>query len=245
MSRRDIKILVVDDDTSLLDLLIDTLTAIGYESVGVANGFEALDRLKSESFDLVISDIKMPGLDGIGLLKEIRQIHPDLPVLFITGVDIPEVITQASPDGLLSKPFRVSHIEQLISDTLNVQENVVARKVRKVMIVDDDDNFRTTLEDALEANDYIPFAVAAGDEAMAQLEKGSFDAVVSDIRMPGIDGFDLLKRIKKTYPKLPVVLMTAYLSQKDIREALPHSGADGFLEKPFGVEQMVELLNGL
>ena len=245
MNSADIKILVVDDDINLLDLLIDTLSAIGYSSDGVTDGFKALEKLKTGHFDLVISDIKMPEMDGISLLREIRQTHPGLPVLFITGVDVPEVVAQASPDGLLAKPFRVSHIEQLINDTLNVSENVVAGKVRKVMIIDDDDNFRTTLEDALEANDFIPFAVAAGDEAIMHLEKGNFDAVVSDIRMPGIDGFDLLKRIKKTYPKLPVVLMTAYLSEKDVREALPQAGADGFLEKPFGVDQIVDILTKL
>ncbi len=245
MNKADTKILVVDDAENLLDLLIDTLNAIGYEPVGVTNGIEALEKLKSEQFDLVVSDIKMPQLDGLGLLEKVRTLYPELPVLFITGVDAPEVIGKSQPNGLLAKPFRVSHIEQLISDTLKSRQEPASTSVRKVMIVDDDDNFRDTLQDALELNDFSPFGVAAADEALAQLEMGSFDAVVSDIRMPGADGFELLKRIKKTYPKLPVILITAYLSDEDIKKTLPKSGADGFLEKPFDVDSLVKLLRGL
>ncbi|MDF1545559.1 MAG: response regulator [bacterium] len=245
MKRADARILVVDDDKNLLDLLIDTLNAIGYDPVGVTNGLEALEKLRTEPFDLIVSDIKMPELDGLGLLEKVRESYPDLPVLFITGVDAPEVIGKSQPNGLLAKPFRVSHIEQLISDALGNRQKSRPANARKVMIVDDDDNFRNTLQDALELNEFSSFGVAAADEALAQLEMGSFDAVVSDIRMPGDDGFKLLKKIKKTYPKLPVVLMTAYLSEEDIRDTLPTSGADGFLEKPFDIVQIVAMLNNL
>lgn len=119
MIRSGIKILVVDDDQNLLDLLDDTLTTIGYEATGSADGFEALEKLKQQKFDLVISDIKMPGMDGLELLREIRESYPDLPVLFITGAGLPETIEKAAPDGFLDKPFRISHIERLIENCLS------------------------------------------------------------------------------------------------------------------------------
>lgn len=113
------KILVVDDDINMLELLIDTLDAIGYQAVGVDNGQDALRKLKKENFDLVISDIRMPRMDGIELLKKIRQDYDDMPVLFITAVDSSDMIASATPDGILSKPFRISHIEKLIKSTLD------------------------------------------------------------------------------------------------------------------------------
>jgi len=114
-----IKVLVVDDDHNLLDLLDDTLATIGYESMGAADAFEALEKLKQQHFDLVITDILMPGMDGFELLRRIRETYPGLPVMFITGVELPEAIEKAAPDGYLIKPFRISHVEQLIEHCLS------------------------------------------------------------------------------------------------------------------------------
>lgn len=111
-------VLVVDDDANLLTLLVDTLTAIGYRATGASGGLRALELLAERAFDLMITDIKMPDLDGIQLLKRVRAAYADLPVLFITGVSLPETFAQASPDGLLMKPFRISQIEELIEKTL-------------------------------------------------------------------------------------------------------------------------------
>ena len=111
-------ILVVDDDASLLNLLVDTLTAIGYKATGVNGGARALEALSERSFDLLVTDIRMPEIDGLQLLEKVRNLYSNLPVLFITGVSLPETFAQASPDGVLMKPFRISHIEELIEKTL-------------------------------------------------------------------------------------------------------------------------------
>lgn len=112
-------ILVVDDDPLLLSLLIDTLSAIGYEATGTDSGRRALDILKTKSFDLMITDIRMPELDGLKLRDQVKRHWPEMPVAFITGVVYPDIIAQASPDGILAKPFRIAQIEELIETTLN------------------------------------------------------------------------------------------------------------------------------
>jgi DNA-binding NtrC family response regulator len=81
--------------------------------------------LKLEKFDLVISDVKMPEIDGITLLGLIRDAHPHMPVLLITGVASPEVVGEADPDGFLAKPFRISHIEEMIEATLSARKKPV------------------------------------------------------------------------------------------------------------------------
>ena len=70
-------ILVVDDDPSLLDLLLETLNTIGYNTIGAENGEEALVKLKDHNFHLVITDIKMPGMDGFTLAEHIHENYPD------------------------------------------------------------------------------------------------------------------------------------------------------------------------
>jgi CheY-like chemotaxis protein len=239
------RILVVDDDANLLDLLVDTLSAIGYNAVGVTGGMEALQALRQCHYDLLITDIKMPGMDGITLSKKVRRLHSGLPILFITGVASPEVIGRASPDGFLAKPFRINHIEELIESALKDRPETVTGQIRRVMVVDDDQTFREMLADALRFDDYIPCAVSCGEEALRELERGEIDAVICDIKMPGMDGITLLKQIKERNAGMPVILITAYLSDEEVEKQSVHAIADGFLRKPFRVEKIVEMLNGL
>jgi len=112
------RILVVDDDANLLDLLVDTLTTIGYKVIGAPGGVEALENLRNDKFDLMITDIKMPDVDGLQLLKKVRRHYSKMPVLFVTGVATPNIIGQAAPDGFLAKPFRITQIENLIEGAL-------------------------------------------------------------------------------------------------------------------------------
>ncbi len=245
MLKSDVQILVVDDDLNLRELLIDTLNTIGYAAEAAADGIEALERLAGRKYDLVISDVRMPGMDGVGLLKKVRHLYPDLPVLFITGVESPEVIGRASPDGFLAKPFRISHIEELIRDTLNDRQESSPNPIRKVMVVDDDDLFREMLADSLGYSGYTPFAVTGGEEALRELENGRVDAVITDIKMPGMDGIALMKEVKQRYPDMPVILITAFLSADEINDEPVSSQADGFLEKPFDIDNIVRILRSL
>lgn len=239
------RILVVDDDTLLLNLLVDTLLSIGYDTVGVPGGAEALETLSQQKFDMMITDIKMPGMDGLSLLKRVKRHFPNMPVLFITGVASPEIVGYSSADGILAKPFRISHMEELIQRTLQSSSGISRQRIRKVMVVDDDDLFLEMLTDALRINGFTPLGVAGGQQALEELQKGDVDAVITDIRMPGMSGLDLLDTLKQERPDLPVVLVTAFLSDSPLDKTDPVKRADAVLEKPFQVDRIVEVLHEL
>ena len=243
MKELQAKILVVDDDALLRDLLVDTLQTIGYETTGVSDGIEALQSLRNEKFDLMISDIKMPGIDGLALLRKTRRYYPDLPVLFITGVASPEIIGRASPDGFLAKPFRINHIEEMIEDTLRLRTQPDTSSVKRVLIVDDDDLFREMLTEALRLDGYISCSVSGGEQALREMENGEVDAVITDIRMPGMDGITLLKKLKEQRPDLPVILMTAFFSVEEVSRRSRPAQADGFLQKPFEIDNISRVLH--
>jgi two-component system response regulator FlrC len=131
------KILVVEDDAALLDLLVDTLSTIGYSAVPALGGPEALVKLEQDAFDLVISDIKMPEVDGISLLNKVRQAYPGVPVLLITGVASDDIISQASPDGFLAKPFRIGHMEELIESTLSGGPPSTMPELQEALAIDE------------------------------------------------------------------------------------------------------------
>jgi CheY-like chemotaxis protein len=86
--------------------------------------------------------------------------------------------------------------------------------------------------------------VEDGERALGQLKTQDFDLVISDIRMPKMDGITLLKNIKEMVPQLPVVLITGFASSYPPQRAL-QEGADGYLAKPFRIEKMDELLRDL
>jgi len=241
----EIKILVVDDDQYILSLLIDTLKAIGYDSFGAVDGLDALGKLKQDTYNLVITDVKMPRMGGVELLTEIRKIYPGLPVLYITGVASPEIISEIVPNGFLTKPFRISQIETLIKNTLAPQKYSSPGNVKKVMIVDDDDAFREMMVESLNVYEFKTIAVADGIGALNTLENESVDAVITDIKMPYMDGITLLKKIKEIHPEIPTIVITAYLSDDEVKSNLINFSADGFFEKPFDMEQIVNLLKNI
>jgi DNA-binding NtrC family response regulator len=243
------EILVVDDDDRIRSLLLDTLSALGYHALGAKDGEEALLLLETEKLDLVIADVRMPKMNGLSLLKAIKGKNPLMPVLIITGYNFTYTKDQAlesGADGFLAKPFRIGKIEELMRKALGIKGTTGDKsyRLKKILVVDDDDQLRDMLLEVLGSLDYFPIGVKDGEEALNQLKIQDFDLVVSDIRMPKMDGLALLKNIKAKAPQLPVVMITGFPSicpaQKVIQE-----GADGYLAKPFRIEKIDELMRDL
>jgi two-component system nitrogen regulation response regulator GlnG len=111
-------------------------------------------------------------------------------------------------------------------------------------IVDDDRSIRWVLQKALEAVDISVKAFESGDLVLEQLKRGTDtppDVLVSDIRMPGLDGLQLLAEIQRNQPDLPVIIMTAY-SDLDSAVSVYEGGAFEYLPKPFDVDEAVDLV---
>ena len=202
----------------------------------------ALTALKTNSHDLVITDINMPEMDGFALLQKVRNQFPKLPVIFITGINKPDFIGKANPEGFLTKPFRISNLEELIEKTLAGNENKLEPNARNILVIDDDDNYREMLVEALEVCQYSVASAALPKEALKILEKTPIDAVICDIKMPVMDGVILAKIIKEKYPELPIILITAYHLFERYSFDDQKLVADGVLQKPFALELILDML---
>lgn len=115
------KILIVDDNPNMSVLLSDILEIFEYKGQHAQDGEEALAKLDSENYDMVFTDLRMPKMDGIDLLKAIKEHHPDLPVVVITGYSLGEtqnLLLSRQADGFLNKPFKVNDIQELLSRLL-------------------------------------------------------------------------------------------------------------------------------
>lgn len=110
-----------------------------------------------------------------------------------------------------------------------------------VWIVDDDRSIRWVLLKAIEAIDFNVEAFESADLVLTELKNSVPDVLVSDIRMPGVDGLQMLAEVKETYPDLPVIIMTAY-SDLDSAVSVYEGGAFEYLPKPFDVDDALELI---
>jgi two-component system response regulator FlrC len=111
----------------------------------------------------------------------------------------------------------------------------------KVLIVEDDHGLREALVDTLLLGGYEVTPVESAESAMVKLSAAKFDIVVSDIQMQGMNGLSLLKSVKSKYPKLPMILMTAFANINDAIQAM-RDGATDYLSKPFAPQVLLNLV---
>lgn len=106
-------VLVVDDEPGIRDLLARTLALAEYDVDVAPDGLSGLERMRVDSYDLLIIDLKMPGLDGLSVIREAKRYKSDLPVIIITGYSSESAAIEAvnlGVTGYLTKPFRVPQV---------------------------------------------------------------------------------------------------------------------------------------
>jgi two-component system nitrogen regulation response regulator NtrX len=133
--KEDVLLYFLDDEISIIESLEGILSDDGFEVMHAYNGYEALKKIESESPDIVLLDIWMPGMDGIETLKEIKKISPNLPVVMITGHGTIESAVDATKSGaydFLEKPLSIDKVMVTINNALNFrkieEENIYLRK---------------------------------------------------------------------------------------------------------------------
>jgi CheY-like chemotaxis protein len=123
------RVLVVDDDRVIGQSFDRVLTQKGYEVSTALSGQEALDKLGSNGYDMVFTDIKMPGMDGIEVARRVKEMNPWLPVVVVTGYGSAENEARAEEvgvEGFLHKPLSPEVIEWITKKTLSEKEEAVA-----------------------------------------------------------------------------------------------------------------------
>jgi len=112
---------------------------------------------------------------------------------------------------------------------------------KKILVVEDDEEMRALLEEFFLEEGFETESVNDGSEAFRKLVKGSFDLVITDIRMPGLTGLDILPGIRKLQPEVPIIVITAFGSD-EIRQRALERGATAYLEKPIQFKTLRSLV---
>jgi len=116
------RILVVDDDNDVRGVAAQMIEEIGYQVVAAASGSEALTEFGRASFDLVLTDVVMPGMSGVDLARRIRAVAPAMPLLFASGyADVATFGDELAAETVLKKPYRIGEVAARIGDALSAQ----------------------------------------------------------------------------------------------------------------------------
>jgi signal transduction histidine kinase/CheY-like chemotaxis protein len=264
----NMRVLVVDDNATNRRILEELLTNWRMRPTAVSSGADALEELNratsaGEPYPLVLLDAHMPGMDGFGLTERIRE-QPELlssTLMMLTSGGHLGAVSRCRELGIsacLVKPITQSDlfdkIVQLLErggakSTAEIESPEVAvaaqtRRLRILLAEDNPVNQKLAVR-LLEKHDHRVSVVNNGVEALRELDRGTFDAVLMDVQMPELGGFETTAEIRRretgTGRHMPVIAMTAHAMKGD-RERCLAAGMDGYVAKPIQPRELYAAL---
>lgn len=237
------KILVVDDDARMREVLYDALTSKGYGVVTVGSGEQAIELLKANRPQLVVLDLSLPGISGLEVARRIRGFDEIIPLILC------KTASESAPPGDELKTLAVAAVlpkeepERLVefAQTLLDQAKAAPKAGKTglagtLLIVDDDPQVQQLLKLFFESKGMRVVAAGSGEEALQAVARNPV-LVMLDVNMPGMDGVLTLKKLKAVKPELPVVMMSGG-GEKGMAEAALKLGAYDYVSKPFNLEYL-------
>lgn len=232
-----IKLLVVDDEPGICDILKKTFSPIGFSVLTANNGQAALSIVRKEKPKIVFLDVRMLGMSGLEVLKEIKKLDNTIKVIMVTVMDDEKTKAEAmrlGADEFVTKPFISDQLEEIV--TREIAELIKP----KILVVDDEEDVVERLTNiVLRRFNCLVEKANDGTQALQKLKKDTFDVVLLDIKMPGLSGIDVIKEAVKFTPQTKILAISAYDSQAVADEALK-AGALDFLPKPL-TKEAIEL----
>jgi len=234
MKKKKLKVLLVDDEQEFAESLSERLQLRDVKAKVASDGEQALEAMKEEEADVMVLDLRMPGIDGIEVLRRVKKDHPDVSVVILTGHGTErdeEEALRLGASAYLKKPVDV---DQLMG--------AVHQEKLKVLLVDDEKEFVESLSERLALRNLTAGIALDGEQALKAVKEDEPDVMVLDLRMPGIDGIEVLRQARKDHPGMAVVVLTGHGTEKDKKEVL-RLGASAYLKKPVDVDQLVGVLH--
>ena len=265
---RGIRVLIVDDSTANRRILDKQLSVWGVENREVADGFSALEELRSAArtdapYELAILDLQMPGMDGVELARRISD-EPTISstrVVLLASVgqrDHGEETRRAGIEAYLTKPVRQSELYDALATAMGItkerdaeEEPLIThvlgekRTGARLLLAEDNSINQAVAARSLEKLGYQVDVAGNGREALEALARGRYAAVLMDVQMPEVDGYQATAEIRRREgagaPHTPVIAMTANALAGDREKALA-AGMDDYLPKPVRQEELAEVL---
>jgi CheY-like chemotaxis protein/two-component sensor histidine kinase len=202
-------VLIVDDEAPARELLASWLEPEGYELIAAGSSADALAKAAEHVPDAITLNMLMPGKGGWDTLYALKKtpVTAGIPVIVVTVVDEPKIGLALGAAEYLVKPVDKTVLLEAVRRFIGPGSNGPA----KILVVDDEAGTRELLKEMLESDGYIPVLAASGKEALEAVARISVSAILLDLIMPEMDGFELLLRMKEDpgLRNIPVLVLTA------------------------------------
>jgi two-component system, NtrC family, response regulator HydG len=233
-------ILVVDDDPDICRNLSDILTDLRYQVDTAQSGPSALELVRRRPYDLALLDLKMPGMDGLTLYREIKKERAGTVSLLVTAFDGPTTAEEALVAGawkVVAKPVNFPKLLQWVGEALEQP---------LVLVVDDDRDLCANLWDLLRDRGFRVCLAHDLQHAAEQLKGSRYQVVLIDMRLPDGDGSAAFRLVRAANLQARTVLITGYRTDMDQLVAqVVAEGADAVHYKPFKIPALIETLEKL
>ncbi len=209
----NVSVLIVDDDEAMTETLSDILEGLDYH-VEIANsGYEAIEKVSASPFDVILMDIKMPGINGVDTFKKIKSIRSDAVVMMMTAYSVEELVTKALDEGAYGVMYKPLDFDRVIEFIRSVEKSAL------ILVVDDDLNTCETLIDILEEKKYRVAKASNAVQAITRVKNNNYDVIFIDFIMPILNGLELYQVLRKFKPDIKAIMMTGYgLEVHDLAE---------------------------
>jgi CheY-like chemotaxis protein len=248
-----IKILVIDDDRMNCELIQSVFTRHGYEVLSATSGIEGLTLFRQHAPRVTILDLRMPEMDGLTVLKEIRAHDPHAPVIILGGGATEVQENQAR--GLRVTDFiRKGLSLDVLVECVNRVVQLPAKSVpalpgmagstavvdtgETILVVDDEPLVRDLLVQFLSLRGYRALGVKDGAEALSMVEQAPPDLILLDLLMPGMDGVDVLRQLRQREYRGGVIIITGSHNEESLDEAWAMEPQE-VIGKPIDLEQLL------
>ncbi|MFH0941004.1 MAG: response regulator [Candidatus Omnitrophota bacterium] len=233
------RVFIVDEDVRIRDLLYEMISEVGYGALTIPTGKELIERLKKERPSLIIIDDTLGEYSGFVLARKVREFDKDIKII-VLGIDpnidtFSSLVKETGIAAYLKKDFQNPEVIKRIFSVLKEESFLkpfAEKKMGSILIVDDEVESRQTVENFLSRRGFDVDKASSGEECLEKVRQRSFDIILLDITMTGMDGLLTLKRIMDIDRKNKVVMVSALANQHIMAQAKA-LGAKDYIIKPF------------
>lgn len=241
---KKVKVLIIDDEAEFLKSISKALSRRDLFVRTAKDGAEALEILERQLFDVVLLDMKMPGMSGEQTFSQISARWPYLAIIILTGHPSTPQAFRTSREGVfdyVAKPCDIEVLTEKIrtaaSEGTLYQSGESSDQPVRLLIVDDEEEFLVSLTRVLTRRGMLVAKAANSVSALKLLSRQPFDVALLDIKMPRIDGIQLFHQIKIRHPLVEVIMLTGHPSVETAFES-SRVGAFRYLTKPPDIEEL-------
>ncbi|MEO5356590.1 MAG: response regulator [Nitrospirae bacterium YQR-1] len=236
------KVLLIEDDETARKQLTKYVQKERFEVIQAENGRIGIELFQSENPQIVLTDLKMPDIDGMEVIHTVKRLCPETEVIVFTGYGEVDTAIAAIREGVLDYLKKPIDLDILSMALGRAKERIDMRQKELVsphiLLAEDEEVPRKRLKRVLEKENWKIFDVANGEEALSLFSQTKIDIALLDIKMPKMDGLEALHRMRALSDDFEAIIFTGYGDEQSAIQAM-RDGAMSFLRKPVDLDQLI------